>query len=289
MYIHNNQLEERNVAEAMRENGRIKVLVAGAPGKMATLIAQHVLADSEMHLIGFGLGEEKGDWRVSPDFICPCMGLEDHEMVIRMNKPDIIVDFTLPKSVNRQAKLYCALGFPFVMGTTGGDRDELIRIVKESSVPAVIAPNMAKPIVAFMAMMEFVARSFPGVFSGYSLMIAESHQAPKTDVSGTAKALVPSFNAMGISFEPDQIKAQRDPVIQRDVLGVPEEFLDGHGWHTYRLLSPDKTVLMEFTHNVNGREVYALGALAAIRFLHSRRKQAGRAFSMIDVISVGNG
>lgn len=289
MHIHNNQLEERNVAEATRENGRIKVLVAGAPGKMATLIARHILADSEMHLIGFGLGEEKGDWRVSPDFICPYMGLEDHEMVIRMNKPDVIVDFTRPNAVNRQAKLYCALGFPFVMGTTGGDREDLVRTVKESSVPAVIAPNMAKPIVAFMAMMEFVARSFPGVFSGYNMVVTESHQAGKKDVSGTAKALIPLFNAMGVCFEPEQIQAQRDPAIQRDVLGVPEQFLDGHGWHTYSLRSSDKTVHLEFTHNVNGREVYALGALAAIRFLHSRRKQAGHVFSMADVISVGNG
>lgn len=276
------------MGESERGNGRIKVLVAGATGKMATLVARHILADSGMHLIGFGLGEERVDWRISPEFECPCMKLADHEMVIATNKPDIVVDFTLPKSVNNRAKLYCALGVPFVMGTTGGDREELKRTVEKSSIPAVIAPNMAKPIVAFMAMVEFAAKSFPGVFSGYNLVITESHQQAKKDVSGTAKALVPLFNAMGISFEPEQIQAQRDPAIQRDVLGVPEEFLDGHGWHTYRLLSPDGTVLLEFTHNVNGREVYALGALAAIRFLHNRRKQAGRVFSMADVISAGD-
>ena len=86
------------------------------------------------------------------------------------------------------------------MGTTGGDRDALIRDVKDSGVYAVIAPNMGKQIVAFQTMMETMAEKFPGCFSGYTLKVVESHQRSKVDTSGTAKAVVGSFQKMGLDF-----------------------------------------------------------------------------------------
>lgn len=47
-------------------------------------------------------------------------------------------------SVN--AELYCKIGIPFVMGTTGGDRLKLNQIVKNSNVYAVISPQMGKQV-----------------------------------------------------------------------------------------------------------------------------------------------
>lgn len=49
-------------------------------------------------------------------------------------------------------------------------------------------------------MMEMMADRFPGCFSGYSMTVAESHQRTKVDTSGTAKAVVASFNKMGLQF-----------------------------------------------------------------------------------------
>ncbi|MBA0605440.1 hypothetical protein Godav_018019 [Gossypium davidsonii] len=57
------------------------------------------------------------------------------------------------------AELYGKVGVPFVMGTTGGDRDQLYKTVEESKV------------VAFLAAMEIMAEQFPGAFSGYSLQV----------------------------------------------------------------------------------------------------------------------
>ncbi|MFC1663865.1 dihydrodipicolinate reductase C-terminal domain-containing protein [Patescibacteria group bacterium] len=66
-------------------------------------------------------------------------------------------------------------------------------------------------------------------------------------------------------------------------LGVPGEHLKGHGWHDYIFLSEDGTVRFRLTHNVNGRDVYALGALDAIRFLATHLKP-GTVFSMNEVL-----
>jgi 4-hydroxy-tetrahydrodipicolinate reductase len=86
-------------------------------------------------------------------------------------------------------------------------------------------------------------------------------------------------------YEVKDIQMIREPVAQLK-MGVPEEALKGHGWHTYRLKSRDGSVLFEFTHNVNGREVYANGTLDAIRFLDKKIKagEKGKVYSMIDVL-----
>jgi 4-hydroxy-tetrahydrodipicolinate reductase len=60
---------------------------------------------------------------------------------------------------------------------------------------------IALQVVAFQAMMQLMADNFPGVFSGYELSVVESHQRNKADTSGTAKAVVQSFNKMGLDFK----------------------------------------------------------------------------------------
>ena len=86
------------------------------------------------------------------------------------------------------------------MGTTGGDREALLQDITSSGVYAVVAPNMGKQIVAFQTMMDIMAERFPGCFSGYELQVVESHQRSKVDTSGTAKAVIASFQKMGLNF-----------------------------------------------------------------------------------------
>lgn len=44
------------------------------------------------------------------------------------------------------AELYCKVGVPFVMGTTGGDREVLYKTVQDANVYAVISPQMGKQV-----------------------------------------------------------------------------------------------------------------------------------------------
>jgi 4-hydroxy-tetrahydrodipicolinate reductase len=172
------------------------------------------------------------------------------------------------------------------MGTTGGDRKKLEETVLSSAVAAVIAPNMAKQIVGFQAMMEYAADNFPDLFKDYSLEIKESHQRGKADTSGTAKAMVGYFNKLGVSFSADEIVRMRNPEDQKSQWGIPEQYLSGHGWHTYTLVSEDQTVRFEFTHTVNGREVYVQGTVDAILYLSEKVRAGakGQMFTMIDVL-----
>jgi 4-hydroxy-tetrahydrodipicolinate reductase len=270
----------------------IKIMVNGLPGNMASNVARHTLADSRFQVIPQSLtGPEITETRTVIDSVSIRLILPgDRDQAISTIKEKeglfLMVDFSLPPAVNSNAEFYCKHGLPFVMGTTGGDRKRLEDTVLASSVSAVIAPNMAKQIVGFQAMMEYAAKTFPDLFKGYSLEIKESHQKGKADTSGTAKAMVRYFNSLGLPFAEEDITKERDPELQKNVMGIPEEYLSGHGWHTYRLDSSDNTVHFEFTHNVNGRDIYAMGTLDALIYLAKKIKQGskGKVFTMIDVL-----
>ncbi|KAF5839555.1 hypothetical protein DUNSADRAFT_529 [Dunaliella salina] len=206
----------------------------------------------------------------------------------------IMVDYTVPDVIHSMADFYVKHGTPFVMGTTGGDRMRLLCEVDASNVFAVIAPNMGKQIVAFQAMFEQAAASYPGAFSGYKLRVIESHQSTKKDTSGTAKAVVASLNDLGLNFDVSQIELVREPKQQMEVMRVPESALGGHAFHTYQLVSEDGSVAFEFKHNVVGRATYAEGTVDACLFLAMQMHLAkeldvpGRTlYNMTDVLRAG--
>ncbi|HSO59888.1 MAG TPA: dihydrodipicolinate reductase [Desulfobacterales bacterium] len=270
----------------------ITVMVNGIPGKVACTVAGHVQKDRRFRLIPCSF--------TGPEIQEHAYALEG--TAIRLIRPDgreaalrelrqthgdfLSVDYTHPSAVNANADFYCRHGLPFVMGTTGGDRQQLEETVRSSGIAAVVAPNMAKQIVGFQAMTEYAAQTFPGLFKGYSLAIRESHQKGKADTSGTAKAMVRYFNRLGVSFSEEQIAMERDPQVQSSRWGVPEQYLTGHGWHTYTLVSADKTVRFEFTHNINGRDIYVQGTLDALLYLEKKIAAGarGQLYTMIDVL-----
>ncbi len=275
----------------------IKIMINGLPGNVTKVITRQVLADSRFHVLPYALTGPEIDYDqchiddTAFELIKPEQRQERIEAIQAAEGDFITVDFTHPSAVNANAEFYCKQHLPFVMGTTGGDRERLVQTVEESSIAAIIAPNMAKQIVGFQAMMAYAAERFPNLFKGYRLTLRESHQAGKADTSGTAKAMVGYFNRMGVDFDTDQIEKERDPERQRNMWGVPPAYLEGHGWHTYTLLSGDDTVKFEFIHNINGRDIYGEGTMDAIVYLHQQLSQGakGKVFSMIDVLESGGG
>jgi 4-hydroxy-tetrahydrodipicolinate reductase len=120
----------------------------------------------------------------------------------------------------------------------------------------------------------------------------------EVDTSGTAKAIVESFNDLGCGFDIKDVELVRDVPNQVGKMGVPEEFLLGHAFHTYRLSSPDNTVNFEFQHNVCGRSIYAEGTVDAALFLHRKLGEAAEGaagaagggktvYDMMDVLREG--
>ncbi|XP_021887903.1 4-hydroxy-tetrahydrodipicolinate reductase 2, chloroplastic-like [Carica papaya] len=273
----------------------IPIMVNGCSGNMGKAVIK-AAESAGLHIVpmSFGSAEEAGQTVEICGKEILVHGPADRVSILSSvfnEYPDlIVVDYTVPNAVNDNAELYCKVGVPFVMGTTGGDRDLLYKTVEDSKIYAVISPQMGKQVVAFLAAMEIMAKQFPGAFSGYSLKVMESHQAGKLDISGTAKAVISCFQKLGVSFDMNHVQLIRDAKQQIEMVGVPEEHLAGHAFHLYHLTSPDETVSFEFQHNVCGRSIYAEGTVDAILFLAKkvRLKADKRIYNMIDVLREGN-
>ncbi|XP_024970553.1 4-hydroxy-tetrahydrodipicolinate reductase 2, chloroplastic-like isoform X2 [Cynara cardunculus var. scolymus] len=273
----------------------LPIMVNSCTGKMGQAVIEAGIS-AGLHIVpaSFGIQQDAGKTIQVGGKDIQVHGPSDRETTLSSLVEEypnlIIVDFTVPNAVNDNAELYCKTGVPFVMGTTGGDRDLLYKTVEDSKVYAVISPQMGKQVVAFLAAMEIMAKQFPGAFSGYTLEVLESHQSTKLDTSGTAKAVISCFQKLGVSFDLDEVQLIRDPKQQIEMVGVPEEHLNGHAFHMYHLTSPDGTVSFEFQHNVCGRSIYAEGAIDAALFLAKKiqSKADKKIYDMIDVLREGS-
>ncbi|MDA3788417.1 MAG: dihydrodipicolinate reductase [Desulfobacula sp.] len=273
---------------------KINIMINGLPGNVAGKMAQFAIADERFNVIPFSLTGQGIESKtqtidsISFELVKPDTRDKRIQDIKSWFVSFIAIDYTHPLAVNSNAVFYTQNQIPFVMGTTGGDREQLEQVVKNSLTPAVIAPNMAKQIVGFQAMMEYAANTFPNLFEGYTLNVVESHQKDKADTSGTARAMVGYFNKLGTDFDVNDIQMVRDPELQEKEWKIPKEHLTGHGWHTYTLIAKDGSAFFEFKHNINGRDIYVNGTFDAVIFLNDKLAEPDRSkklYTMIDVLN----
>ncbi|MBX3727937.1 MAG: dihydrodipicolinate reductase [Candidatus Sumerlaeia bacterium] len=264
------------------------VLLAGLPGRMACEVAAVLAEADDIELLDVALGGVRaaGSSCVAGGRAFRVLGPQERAA---FDPPAacIAVDFTTPAAALDNIAWYVERGIPFVMGTTGFDSAKARALVQQSRVPAVIAPNMAAPIVLIQTALDDLARRFPDALAGAQTTIRESHQATKRDTSGTARALVRALSALGTDAREEAIESIRDPEAQRGLLGIPDEHLAGHAFHRYRIAAAAGTVELVLEHNVLGRRVYAEGAARALAFLRARVAAGarGEVFSMTDVLA----
>ena len=268
----------------------IDVMVVGLPGSMATCAAKRIIKEKDIQLIPYSItGNDIDDEFIELGNTKISLIREKDNVrkssIINKSRPFIAVDYTEPNAVHKNIEYYCRNDIHFIMGTTGVVINKIKQNIAESNICAIIAPNMAKQIVALQAMLEYASNMFPNSFNNYTLNITESHQKSKLDTSGTARAMIQYFNMFGIPFDESMINKIRNPIDQMKI-GIPDEAIEGHGWHKYTMLSSDKTVHIEITHNVNGREIYANGTVDSIYYLNGKINsgEVGKIFSMIDVL-----
>ena len=277
-------------------------MINGIPGPMATAVAEACL-DRGLNVVplaftGPGIqeneviikGAERTQWVEL--VVGPGSNPKASDTLAKLKEgtPDlIIVDYTHPDAAVGNVETYVENSADFVMGTTGGDPDKIYAALEKGTNIAVIAPNMAKQIVALQATLKDMAMKYPRSFEGYTLTVTESHQSKKADTSGTAKAVVAHLvDLNGGNFDEAfesivKLRNKEDSM----KFGVPEEYINaGHAFHTYSMTSADGTVNFEVKHNVCGRRVYAEGTVDAVEFIAKLQKEgtSKRVLNMIDIL-----
>ena len=119
--------------------------------------------------------------------------------------------------------------------------------------PLVVCPNTSILVLKTLHMLKLNG----AYFENYTISVTESHQSTKTTAPGTAYAFADSLN-----FSSDKIISVRNPEIQRNHIGIPEEYLDKHAWHKIIIKDGNDEVTIET--KVLGHDSYAKGVKTII-------------------------
>lgn len=208
---------------------KIRVVVAGANGRMGREVVKTVIRDPRLELAGavdrtmegMDAGKVVGLGETGVTF-SPHLG----ETLIRSNA-DVMIDFTTPAVV--RGNVYTALeyGVRPVVGTTGvaeNDLREWDRILREKGIGGLVAPNFAIGAVLMMKFAAIAARYFPHV------EIIELHHDQKLDApSGTALKTAEMITAERKRFR------QGHPEEEETLAGARGADFDGLRIHSVRL------------------------------------------------------
>ncbi|MCI1820678.1 MAG: 4-hydroxy-tetrahydrodipicolinate reductase [Megasphaera sp.] len=164
----------------------LRVLVNGADGRMGSQVVKAVYEDKELEFVGgvsvTSIGEDCGELAGIGTLGIPVR--EGLAKSLEDIKPDVVVDFTIPKVIFDNAKIVMEHGIHMVVGTTGltaSQRNELGKIADEHKTNIFIAPNFSIGAVLMMKISEIIAPYMPDA------EIIELHHNNKLDApSGTA-------------------------------------------------------------------------------------------------------
>lgn len=276
-----NELLRHQYLETEETNGAMPVLVSGLPGNMATLTAEALSTNDRFHLLPFAITSARQ--RNTSQTLSSGQRIDLlNYYPFEVPQGTIAIDYTTPQSAELNAINYTRREIPFVMGTTGGDRNAIEQMVRDSEISAVIAPNMNMDVISRQIEIDEIAEFDPDFFMGSSVYIRESHQKTKRDISGTALAFKTQFERHGAEVAP--IESIRDTETQLS-LGIlnPDA---GHGYHWVWVTNPNGEHIYRFETKINGRESYVNGTLAAVSFLNRRMQDGSRSqvFTMRDIV-----
>ncbi len=186
--------------------GKVKVVVAGALGKMGLETLKAVLRDSDLELVGAVDVKARGEAvaALTGDADCGLVLGGDLETIIKETTPDVLIDFTNPQAVFNNAKTALKNHVYSVIGTTGLNEVELKQLEKlalEKKIGVAVIPNFAIGAVLMMKFAREAARYFPDV------EIIELHHDQKMDApSGTAIKTAEMIAGNRASRPPKNIK-----------------------------------------------------------------------------------
>ena len=246
---------------------RLKVVVAGAGGKMGQALIEGVLADASLQLAAAldasaspAVGRNVGGIKVSSD------------VRKAVAAGDVLIDFTRPEGTIAHLEACARAGKSIVIGTTGISEPLRKAILQAArKIPIAMSPNFAVGVNAVFRLAGVAA----GILGdGYDVEIVEAHHRHKVDApSGTALKL---GEIIAAALKRDLRKNAKHG--REGDTGVrPAKQIGFHairggdivGEHTVIFAGTGERV--EVTVRSQSRMTYALGALRAAKFLRGKR------------------
>jgi 4-hydroxy-tetrahydrodipicolinate reductase len=196
---------------------------------------------------------------------------------------DVIVDSSSPSILDGLLYLAYERKMPLVLCTTGYSTQQL-EAVKEASatVPILRSGNMS---LGVNLLAELVKRVAAALGEGFDVEIVERHHNRKADAPSGTALLLADAAASALPYESEYVTARADRRAPRDIHEIGISSVRGGtivGEHEVVFAGHDEVITLK--HSAFSRDVFAVGALKAAKFLAGVKSPG--LYSMSDALGV---
>ena len=261
----------------------IKVLLSGCNGKMGQVITRISGENSELKIvtgtsandrlkIAAGFDAYDGITNPYPVF----KSLDECDVDV-----DVIIDFSNPAALDNLLAFATTKKTALVMATTGLSSEQIEKLKEASkTIPVFFSANMSLGVNLLINLVKQAAKVLEGNFD---IEIIEKHHNQKIDApSGTALAIADAINEELVN-KAEYVYDRHSKRKKRSKQEIGIHAVRGGtivGDHSVVFAGNDE--IIEVNHIAMSKEIFAVGALKAARFMSG--KSAGM-YSMEDLIS----
>jgi 4-hydroxy-tetrahydrodipicolinate reductase len=237
----------------------MKILLCGACGTMGHVV-RSVVASSDLDTIVAGF-----DLKTEGEEAFPIYS----DVSSIQEKADVLIDFSHYSALPAVLEIALSKRLPAVIASTGLDQEDRRRILEASEqIPILPAGNLSLGVSVMTALVKKAAASLPG----FDIEIVERHHNKKVDApSGTALMLLDAAKA-GSKDEQTPVFGRYGKDAKRNVGDIGIHAVRGGtivGEHEVIFAGLDEVV--EIRHSASSKKIFAVGALAAARFLIEKK------------------
>ncbi|WP_019519116.1 4-hydroxy-tetrahydrodipicolinate reductase [Faucicola boevrei] len=261
--------------------------IIGANGRMGKMLIQAVQQNPQTTLtgaiertgstlIGVDAGELVNIGNIGVQLV------DDLSQVI--DKIDVLIDFSLPQSTEKNLEICAKQGVNMVIGTTGlsDAQNELVKQMSEK-IAIVYAGNYSTGVNLSLKLLEIAGRAFGDTAD---VEVIEAHHKHKIDApSGTAYMMAQAVaDARGQNLKDVAVYGREGQTGERQTGSIGIHAIRGGeivGDHTVMFIADGEIV--EITHKARDRMTFATGAVRASVWV---AEQPSGLFDMQDVLEL---
>lgn len=237
----------------------MNVLVYGY-GLMGKKVAQAIREDDKMILVGI----------VSPIFDEEVKEKTFNSLSVCNVDVDAIIDFSHPNNLDDILNYALDHHCPLVLATTGYKEEHLKKIEDASKkIPIFQSYNTSFGVQMLTKIVKMVSKEL--FDNGFDIEILEKHHNKKIDApSGTAKLLYDVISE-DIDSKPVYDRSEVHHRREREEIGI-SSMRGGTIFGEHTIMFAGKDEIVEVKHTALSKEVFAQGALAALKAIYSKEK-----------------
>ena len=236
-----------------------RVIIVGCNGAMGQVLTKVISKYEDVGIVaGFDIANDcKYDYDVYSSF-------DDIERATVA--ADVIVDFSHPSALEGVIKFAEKDGIPVVLATTGYSEQHL-SIIKAASekIPVFRSANMS---LGINLLIDLIEKATSVLGRGFDIEIVEKHHRLKADApSGTALMLADAVNAISSgSYEYIYDRHSRREKRGNKEIGI-HAVRGGTIVGEHAVIFAGNDEVIEIKHSAASKEVFAEGAVKAVRFM----------------------